>query len=363
MELSSRAKVSPGALGNEDQALLHAWHPVGIAADVAAFLEGEQRPYATMIAGQGWAIARLGERWQAFPDRCPHRRVQLSQGRIDADEIECGYHGWRFDHSGNCTRVPALGPGSTPPRGMAVEPAFGIIVRYGWLWLAPREPVVDLPSFPEVDDGDFRWGLLPPITTSAAAGVVADNFFDVAHFSYLHARTFGIWTPVTVEHYEVSRAGWTATLVHETTLHETRAPDGTGDLRRATYTATAPLALHLRLEFPATGVRSAVVLIATPVDQHTTTIYKAVAWPKSAGAAALAEQVDLEVAIIAEDIAMIEHIAEPWLPLDLRAEQHTKADRASVELRRLLTDFVRATYSFHSESFEPAAAETKRGLA
>jgi phenylpropionate dioxygenase-like ring-hydroxylating dioxygenase large terminal subunit len=331
-------------LGNADPALLHAWYPIGIAANVAALVERHQRPVRSTVAGHSWAVLKLGGQWQAFPDQCPHRRVQLTQGRIDGAELECGYHGWRFDAAGTCTRVPALGTGPAP-RGMAIATAFGITERHGWLWLAPAEPIVDLPDFPESDDPEFGWGLLPPVSTTAAAGVVADNFFDVAHFSYLHARTFGISTPVTVEHYETSRAGWQATLVHETRLHETNSPGGAGDLRVATYTATAPLALHLRLEFPATGERSAVVLIATPVDEHTTTIYKAVAWPKAAGEEALADQVKLELAIIGEDIAMIEHIAEPWLPLDLHAERHTRADRASVELRRLLSDFVVAAYA------------------
>jgi phenylpropionate dioxygenase-like ring-hydroxylating dioxygenase large terminal subunit len=334
---------SSRTLTNTDSALRHAWHPIGVAADVAAAIDSQLRPFRATVAGQSWAIAKLGGQWQAFPDQCPHRRVKLSQGRIDGAEIECGYHGWRFDQSGSCTSVPALGSGTVPPKGMAIASAFGIAERYGWLWLAPAEPILGIPIFPEFDDPDFAWGLLPPITTSAAAGVVADNFFDVAHFSYLHARTFGISMPVTVEHYTTARSGWQATLVHETPVQATSSPDGAGELRRATYTANAPLALHLLIEFPATGVRSAVILIATPNDAHTTTIYKAVAWPRSDGPAALAEQVDLEVAIIAEDIAMIEHIEEPWLPLDLHAERHTKADRASIELRRLLSDFVCAT--------------------
>jgi phenylpropionate dioxygenase-like ring-hydroxylating dioxygenase large terminal subunit len=329
-------------LSNVEPALLHAWHPVGLISEIDSAIESSGRPFRAVVAGHGWALARLGGQWRAFPDRCPHRRAKLSQGRIDGVELECGYHGWRFDTSGTCTSVPALGAGTVPPKGMAITPAYGVAERYGWLWLAPAEPIVPLPEFPEFADPAFAWGLLPAITTTASAGVVADNFFDVAHFSYLHARTFGISMPVTVEHYTTSRLGWNAMLVHETPLHETTSPDGSGELRRATYTATAPLALHLRLEFPGTGERSAVILIATPVDEHTTTIYKAVAWPVAAGPAALAGQVDLEVAIIAEDIAMIEHIEEPWLPLDLHAERHTKADRASVELRRLLSDFVYA---------------------
>ena len=42
----------------------------------------------------------------ALFDRCPHRIVPLSRGRLRGDEIECGYHGLRFDPTGRCTRNP-----------------------------------------------------------------------------------------------------------------------------------------------------------------------------------------------------------------------------------------------------------------
>src|SRR5262249_36987953 len=33
----------------------------------------------------------------ALRDICPHRGMPLSAGRFDGQEIECCYHGWRFD--------------------------------------------------------------------------------------------------------------------------------------------------------------------------------------------------------------------------------------------------------------------------
>jgi phenylpropionate dioxygenase-like ring-hydroxylating dioxygenase large terminal subunit len=44
----------------------------------------------------------------ALRDICPHRAIPLSCGRFDGAEIECAYHGWRFDSAGQCTRIPAL---------------------------------------------------------------------------------------------------------------------------------------------------------------------------------------------------------------------------------------------------------------
>ena len=54
----------------------------------------------------------------ALRDLCPHRGMPLTAGRFDGSEVECCYHGWRFDTGGHCTAIPALVPGQafTPDR-------------------------------------------------------------------------------------------------------------------------------------------------------------------------------------------------------------------------------------------------------
>jgi phenylpropionate dioxygenase-like ring-hydroxylating dioxygenase large terminal subunit len=45
----------------------------------------------------------------ALRDACPHRGMPLSCGRFDGDQVECSYHGWRFDaHTGQCQLIPSL---------------------------------------------------------------------------------------------------------------------------------------------------------------------------------------------------------------------------------------------------------------
>src|SRR5215207_36331 len=42
-------------------------------------------------------------------DRCPHRNVPLSIGRVtQSGLLECGYHGWQFEGGGSCLLVPGL---------------------------------------------------------------------------------------------------------------------------------------------------------------------------------------------------------------------------------------------------------------
>ena len=45
----------------------------------------------------------------ALHDACPHRGMPLSCGHFDGEQVECSYHGWRFDaHTGQCQLIPSL---------------------------------------------------------------------------------------------------------------------------------------------------------------------------------------------------------------------------------------------------------------
>ncbi|MGH9528595.1 MAG: Rieske 2Fe-2S domain-containing protein [Terriglobales bacterium] len=45
----------------------------------------------------------------ALRDACPHRGMPLSCGKFDGQQVECSYHGWRFDaHTGQCQLIPSL---------------------------------------------------------------------------------------------------------------------------------------------------------------------------------------------------------------------------------------------------------------
>ena len=52
---------------------------------------------------------RIMGTWRAFVDQCPHRKVPLSEGRVEDDgTLMCSYHGWRFDGPGSCVAIPQV---------------------------------------------------------------------------------------------------------------------------------------------------------------------------------------------------------------------------------------------------------------
>jgi phenylpropionate dioxygenase-like ring-hydroxylating dioxygenase large terminal subunit len=67
---------------------------------------------AKTILGQPILLGRSKEgKVFALRNICPHRAVPLSHGCFDGKEIECCYHGWRFNTQGHCTAIPSLSSG------------------------------------------------------------------------------------------------------------------------------------------------------------------------------------------------------------------------------------------------------------
>ena len=56
-------------------------------------------------------LANVGGDVYALEDRCSHQDFPLSDGELEEDQLECIYHGARFDVcTGRATQLPAIRP-------------------------------------------------------------------------------------------------------------------------------------------------------------------------------------------------------------------------------------------------------------
>lgn len=126
----------------------------------------------------------------ALADRCPHRLVPLSTGRIVNGVVECGYHGLRFDGTGACTHVP--GQDSIPSN--AKVNTFPVVERHAliWIWLgAPELANEDLiPDLHWMDAPGWR-AVTGYLHFKADYRLVNDNLLDLSHETYIHKHTIG----------------------------------------------------------------------------------------------------------------------------------------------------------------------------
>ncbi|MFN8052851.1 MAG: aromatic ring-hydroxylating dioxygenase subunit alpha [Acidimicrobiales bacterium] len=126
----------------------------------------------------------------ALVDRCPHRNVPLSVGRCVDGELECRYHGWRFDSAGTCLDVPGLEEASAD-RTVRRVGAFPVVEQDGMVWVAPAgEPATPLPPrLSHVGDPGYRTIHLRLDVPGPMLAAV-ENALDVPHTSFLHKGLF-----------------------------------------------------------------------------------------------------------------------------------------------------------------------------
>lgn len=152
--------------------------------------ELSERPLQRQLQGTRVVLFRVKGAPVALLDRCPHRNVLLSTGRRRGDELECRYHGWRFDAGGKCTTVPGLC--SDPELRSRNVPAFATREVDGFVWVystPDTTPTTEPYRFPFLDDARYahaRRMFRVPATMHA----VLENTLDVPHTRFLHGGLF-----------------------------------------------------------------------------------------------------------------------------------------------------------------------------
>ncbi|MGB9377383.1 MAG: Rieske 2Fe-2S domain-containing protein, partial [Mycobacteriales bacterium] len=136
---------APPSLTNTDPALRRGWHAVALSTEVAT---GET---AVRLLGDDWLLRR-----------------DARDGCLQADPVP-----------------------------YAVRELRGVI------WLAPAEPMTDILEVPEDTDPGYPGRWMTPARTTSPAGLMADNFLDVAHFPFVHTSTFGAGQDPEVPAFDV----------------------------------------------------------------------------------------------------------------------------------------------------------------
>lgn len=310
------------------------WHPVAGSEAIAA------QPVPARLLGEDLVLWRdAAGTVHAWPDRCPHRGARLSLGRVEGNHLECPYHGWQFAPSGQCVHVPAL-PSFTPPATHCVQ-GFEAREAYGLVWVRRAPGEVDLPAFPAETDARLRKLNCGPYTVEASAPRIVENFLDLSHFAFVHEGWLGARGASAIDTYRVEETPTGLRAIDckawqpQSNLHST-APAQV----EYGYEVTAPYTAVLT-KVPESGTtavrdwRESIALFIAPVDPD-----RSIAWFRLAVADFDSPDEKLRAfqdTIFRQDQPVLESQSPRRLPLDLRAELHTAADRASSAYRRYLS--------------------------
>lgn len=141
------------------------------------------------VCGQQIVLYRTGDgAVVALADACWHRLVPLSLGRLDGDELVCGYHGVVFGPDGICRSMPAQE--TINPRAAVRSYPVAERHRFVWVWLGDPA-AADTSLIP-----DLHWNADPGwaadgkvIDLQCDYRLVLDNLMDLTHEQFLHAGT------------------------------------------------------------------------------------------------------------------------------------------------------------------------------
>jgi phenylpropionate dioxygenase-like ring-hydroxylating dioxygenase large terminal subunit len=147
-------------------------------------------------------VTRMGEKmvyWRdstgrvhCAVDKCPHRGIQLSLGKVTDDHLQCPFHGFEYDASGACVYIPAIGKNGAIPARMRLR-TYPTYEAHGFIWVWwGEDPPAELeppPFFDNLDDTFYYASAHDP--WDAHYSRVIENQLDVVHLPFIHRTTIG----------------------------------------------------------------------------------------------------------------------------------------------------------------------------
>lgn len=332
-------------LDNEHPAFLRYWHPIAASDEISAI------PLRVMLCGIPWVTWRdPDDRVAVLRDECPHRGAPLSVGTCLGDRIQCAYHGWTFAADGTCVDVPAVDPATILPDRFAASAPFAVTEKYGLVWIAPEEPLADLPALVDWDhDGVVRFQLGPQRWKTSAAQM-CDNFLDLTHFPYLHTGSFSDSTAVVLPSFDVKGddRGFRFVYSQEDRMGE-RSVEREYEPVAYEYSYTPPYFVSGAIVYTQSGRRQDIATVMQPESAATTRLYTLVTRTDLEPGADVSEAVAFQEKVADEDRWMLEHIERRGLELSLRRKASSGADQPSLALHRFLARIVESASEVGSE--------------
>jgi phenylpropionate dioxygenase-like ring-hydroxylating dioxygenase large terminal subunit len=134
----------------------------------------------------------------ALHDACPHRGMPLSYGHFDGQQVECSYHGWKFDaHIGQCQLIPSLTADQKLKVDRIYAGSYACEERDDFIWVyipepAPAgagftkaaQPLSVPPSVPSFGNKYKVAYLTADLPCSVAHGII--GLMDPAHGPFVH---------------------------------------------------------------------------------------------------------------------------------------------------------------------------------
>ena len=153
--------------------------------------ELKKRPIDRVVLGIPMVLFRASDGTPgALLDRCPHRNIPLSEGRVVGDRVQCAYHGWEFDQVGVCRKVPGLVAASEAKGRNASSFAVREQDGFVWVWAEADDEPTEEPYKLPIGDGRGYTVVRRTVEFPGSLHATLENALDVPHTAFLHRGLF-----------------------------------------------------------------------------------------------------------------------------------------------------------------------------
>jgi phenylpropionate dioxygenase-like ring-hydroxylating dioxygenase large terminal subunit len=178
---------------------------------VAYDVELGRRLLPRRVAGRDLVLYRRADGIAAaLENACWHRLMPLSQGRLEDDNVVCGYHGLVFNSEGRCVFMPS----QKTINPVARVRSYPVVERHRFMWVWPGDPALADPDLvPDLHwNDDPEWaGDGKLIHAKCGYKLVVDNLMDLTHETFVHGSSIG-QRSITEVPFEVTHGPNSATV-------------------------------------------------------------------------------------------------------------------------------------------------------
>ena len=156
---------------------------------------------------------------------CAHLGAHLAEGgRVVGEAIRCPFHGWHYDRTGSCVKIP-YAEGERIPRKARVR-SWDVVERNGmifvWHHAEGKPPSWEVPAMPELEDPAWTEPRTFELEVPIHMQDMAENNCDPAHFQFVHGN---LQIPESVISY-----GEDGRFMRMLSKHAQETPQGTFDM-------------------------------------------------------------------------------------------------------------------------------------
>ena len=146
----------------------------------------------------------------ALENACWHRLMPLSEGKLEGDQVACGYHGLVYNPEGRCVFMPSQKTINPAARVRA----FPVVERHRFVWVWTGDPALADPELvPDLHwNDDPEWaGDGKRIHVQCGYKLIVDNLMDLTHETFVHGASIG-HRSITEVPFEVTHGDKSATV-------------------------------------------------------------------------------------------------------------------------------------------------------